>query len=227
MYSYSIKEMYINYISLFHRSTAASYDTTEYQYMQISKVPTLHFQASLPRLPIPKLEDSCKRYLNAQKPLLNDKELQHTSSCVSKFLANEGQTLQKLLLQNNAENSNTSYISEPWFDMYLQDRKPLPINYNPFLVFVPESDPKYDVQLVKATNLIVSSLRFLKSLKNNVLEPEIFHMKPEKSDTQLFRNVTRLIPSRFSWYGAYLFKVWNKLNALCKILQDELIGKFV
>ncbi|XP_011865217.1 PREDICTED: carnitine O-palmitoyltransferase 2, mitochondrial [Vollenhovia emeryi] len=189
------------------RSTAA-YDTSEYQFLQVSKVPTLHFQRSLPRLPIPKLEDSCRRYLNAQKPLLNDKELQNTSSCVSKFLAGEGQSLQKLLLQTNAENPHTSYISEPWFDMYLQDRKPLPVNYNPFLVFVPESDPKYDAQLVKATNLIVSSLRFLKSLKNNVLEPEVFHMKPEKSDTQLFRNVTSLIPSRFSWYGAYLFKAF-------------------
>ncbi|XP_011638151.1 carnitine O-palmitoyltransferase 2, mitochondrial [Pogonomyrmex barbatus] len=186
----------------------ALYDTIEYQYMQISKIPTLHFQPSLPRLPIPKLEDTCKRYLNAQKPLLNNEELQNTSSCISKFLANEGQGLQKLLLQNNAENPHTSYISEPWFEMYLQDRKPLPINYNPFLVFIPESDPKYDVQLVKATNLVISSLRFFKSLKNNVLEPEIFHMKPEKSDTQLFRNVTRLIPSRFSWYGAYLFKAF-------------------
>ncbi|XP_071561686.1 carnitine O-palmitoyltransferase 2, mitochondrial [Temnothorax nylanderi] len=190
------------------RSTAGLYDSTEYQYIQISKVPTLHFQASLPRLPIPKLEDSCRRYLNAQKPLLNNEELQNTSSCVSKFLTSEGQSLQKLLLQKNAENSHTSYISEPWFDMYLQDRKPLPINYNPFLVFVPESDPKYDAQLVKATNLVVSSMRFLKSLKNNVLEPEVFHMKPEKSDTELFRNVTRLIPSRFSWYGAYLFKAF-------------------
>ncbi|KYN06143.1 Carnitine O-palmitoyltransferase 2, mitochondrial, partial [Cyphomyrmex costatus] len=190
------------------RSTAVLNDTTEYQFMQMSKVPTLHFQASLPRLPIPKLEDSCRRYLNAQKPLLSQKELQNTSSYVSKFLTSEGQSLQKLLLEHNAENPHTSYISEPWFDMYLRDRKPLPINYNPFLVYVPESDPKYDTQLVKATNLIVSSLRFLKSLKNNILEPEVFHMKPEKSDTQLFRNVTRLIPSRFSWYGAYLFKAF-------------------
>ncbi|KAG5336020.1 CPT2 palmitoyltransferase, partial [Acromyrmex heyeri] len=178
------------------------------QVFNMSKVPTLHFQASLPRLPIPKLEDSCRRYLNAQKPLLNQKEFQNTSSCVSKFLTSEGQSLQKLLLQQNAENTHTSYISEPWFDMYLQDRKPLPINYNPFLVYVPESDPKYDAQLVKATNIVVSSLRFLKSFKNNILEPEVFHMKPEKSDTPLFRNVIRLIPSRFSWYGAYLFKAF-------------------
>lgn len=190
------------------RSTVSLYDTSEYQYLQISKVPTLHFQASLPRLPIPKLEDTCRRYLNAQKPLLNDKELQYTSSCISKFLANEGQSLQKQLIHNNDENSHTSYISELWFDMYLRDRKPLPINYNPYLIFTSESDPRYDAQLIKATNLVVSSLRFFKSLKNNILEPEVFHIKPEKSDTKLFRNITRLIPSRFSWYGAYLFKAF-------------------
>lgn len=173
----------------------------------MSKIPTLHFQPSLPRLPIPKLEDTCRRYLNAQKPLLDDKEMQETSSYVSKFLANEGQSLQKQLIQSDAENSHTSYISEPWFDMYLRDRKPLPINYNPFLVFTPESDPKYDTQLVKATNLVISSMRFLKSLKDNILEPEVFHLNPKKSDTNLFRNFTRLIPPSFSYYGAYLFKV--------------------
>lgn len=189
------------------RSTV-SYDSSEYQYLQISKVPTLHFQASLPRLPIPKLEDTCRRYLNAQKPLLNNKELQYTASCISKFLANEGQSLQKQLIHNNDENPHTSYISELWFDMYLRDRKALPINYNPYIIFTSESDPRYDAQLVKATNLVVSSLRFFKSLRNGVLEPEVFHMKPEKSDTELFRNITRLIPSRFSWYGAYLFKAF-------------------
>jgi len=57
----------------------------------------------------------------------------------------------------------TSYISAPWFDMYLRDRQPLPINYNPALVFV--EDPVIDRipinrrQLVKTTNLLVSALR--------------------------------------------------------------------
>lgn len=39
-----------------------------YQYIQESLLPTDHFQLSLPRLPIPKLEDTCVRYLRAQKP---------------------------------------------------------------------------------------------------------------------------------------------------------------
>ena len=34
---------------------------------------------------------------------------------------------------------------------------------------------------------------------------KVFHLNPKKSDTKLFQNVTRLLPSSLSWYGAYLF----------------------
>uniref|UniRef100_A0A670IA92 Choline/carnitine acyltransferase domain-containing protein n=1 Tax=Podarcis muralis TaxID=64176 RepID=A0A670IA92_PODMU len=37
-------------------------------------IPTKHFQPSLPRLRIPKLEDTINRYLAAQKPLLNEEQ---------------------------------------------------------------------------------------------------------------------------------------------------------
>ncbi|CAI5777770.1 carnitine O-palmitoyltransferase 2, mitochondrial-like [Podarcis lilfordi] len=39
-----------------------------------STIPIKHFQPSLPRLRIPKLEDTINRYLAAQKPLLNEEE---------------------------------------------------------------------------------------------------------------------------------------------------------
>lgn len=167
----------------------------------------MHFQPSLPHLPIPKLEETCKRYLNAQKPLLTDEQFEKTSSCVNEFLNKDGIDLNKKLVEKDSKNLRTSYISEPWFDTYLRDRKPLPINYNPFLVFVPEDKSEYNMQLVKATNLIISSLRFMKSLKENILPPEVFHLNPKKSDTNMFHTITRLLPSRFSWYGAYLFNV--------------------
>jgi carnitine O-palmitoyltransferase 2 len=59
----------------------------------------------------------------------------------------------------------TSYISAPWFEMYLRDRNPLPINTNPALVFVEDDTvmiklPKSRWQLARTTNLLVSSLRF-------------------------------------------------------------------
>lgn len=167
----------------------------------------MHFQPSLPRLPIPKLEDTCRRYLNAQKPLLKDDQMQKTQKIVENFLKGDGLILNGELLSSDAANKHTSYISEPWFDMYLRDRRPLPINYNPFLVFSPETNEAYNGQLIKATNLVVSSMRFLKSLRENLLEPEVFHLNPKKSDTNFFRTFTRLLPSSISWYGAYLMNV--------------------
>ena len=55
------------------------------RYIQESKVPTLHFQPSLLRLPIPKLEATCSRYLAAQKPMLDDAEYSTTEALVREF----------------------------------------------------------------------------------------------------------------------------------------------
>ena len=53
-------------------------------------VHTFHFQDSLPRLPIPKLEDTCRRYLDAQKPLLTPEQYEDTKQLVDKFQKHEG-----------------------------------------------------------------------------------------------------------------------------------------
>ena len=47
----------------------------EYQFLHKSPVHTLKFQKSLPRLPIPKLEDTCKRYLESQKAITDDPDV--------------------------------------------------------------------------------------------------------------------------------------------------------
>lgn len=43
--------------------------------------------------------------------------------------------LQIELILQDKKNKHTSYISQPWFDMYLADRKSLVLNYNPFIAF--------------------------------------------------------------------------------------------
>lgn len=47
----------------------------------------------------------------------------------------------------------------------------------------------------------------MKSLRGGVLEPEVFHLNPKKSDTHFFRTVTGMLPPSLSWYGAYMFNV--------------------
>ncbi|GBP87311.1 Carnitine O-palmitoyltransferase 2, mitochondrial [Eumeta japonica] len=168
----------------------------------------MHFQKSLPRLPIPDLSKSGERYLNALRPLLTNDAFEVAQARTQNFIDKEGKILQEKLLNKDKVNKHTSYISDYWFDLYLRDRLPLPINYNPLLVFQNDSKQEYNNQLVRSTNLLISASRFMLSLKEQVLEPEVYHLNPKKSNTQLFRTVTGLLPEALSWYGAYLFKAF-------------------
>lgn len=181
----------------------------DYQYLQNSKIPTMHFQDSLPRLPIPKLELTCERYLAAQMPLLIDEAFRKTKDNVDQFCKATGRSLQEQLIAKDKKNKHTSYISEPWFDMYLKDRKSLPINYNPMMVFINDPRKEYNKQLIRATNLLISSLRFYRSLNEGILEPEVYHMNPKKTDNERFRNVCSKVPRPLAWYASYaLFKAF-------------------
>ena len=60
-------------------------------FLQHSSIPTMHFQASLPRLPVPKLEDTCKRYLTSQQVILSREELKKTEEAVKDFCKEGGQ----------------------------------------------------------------------------------------------------------------------------------------
>jgi len=118
----------------------------------------MHFQKSLPRLPVPELKFTCQRYLKAQQPLLSKDDYLKTIEYVKIFEQNDGNLLQDILKKNNDLNKNTSYITQDWFDMYLTERIPLPINYNPLLVYK-QFKNDYSNQLLRSTNLLISSLR--------------------------------------------------------------------
>ncbi|XP_017471616.1 PREDICTED: carnitine O-palmitoyltransferase 2, mitochondrial isoform X2 [Rhagoletis zephyria] len=179
-----------------------------YQFMQQSKLPTLYFQSSLPRLPIPDIKLTIERFLSAVKPLLDQEEYNKTVRILSDFRNCDGAELQALLQKSDTSNKHTSYISEPWFDMYLSDRSPLPLNYNPLLIMKHDKRNEYQNQLVRATNLVISSMRFWRSLQADLLEPEIYHLNAKKSDTQGFRNLVRLVPRNVATYAAYAFKAF-------------------
>ncbi|XP_053070030.1 carnitine O-palmitoyltransferase 2, mitochondrial isoform X1 [Acinonyx jubatus] len=122
--------------------------------------------------------------------------------------------------------------SGPWFDMYLSARDSIVLNFNPFMAFIPDPKSEYNDQLTRATNMTVSAIRFLKTLRAGLLEPEVFHLNPAKSDTDTFKRLIRFVPSSLSWYGAYLvnaypldmsqyFRLFNSTR-LPKPIRDEL-----
>lgn len=190
--------------------TSDTYKSDDYQYLQKGQIPMLYFQRSLPRLKIPELKQSCDRLLAAVKPIITDPtEYDNFAKSVELFqTTGSGPKLQALLQAYDAANNHTSYISQPWFDMYLSDRKPLPLNYNPSLIMKLDVKPEYNEQLTRTTNLIVSSLRFMRSLREESLEPEVFHLNAQKSDTPRYRWVMNKSPIMFATFVSYAFKAF-------------------
>ncbi|TRY94180.1 hypothetical protein DNTS_030540 [Danionella cerebrum] len=202
-------------------------------YLHKSVVPTMHYQKSLPRLPVPKLEDSIRRYLAAQRPLLNDEHYRNTEKIANGFKNGIGKELHEELVALDKKNKHTSYISAPWFDMYLSARESIVLNFNPFMSFNPDPRPEYNDQLVRATNMVCSAVRFMKTLRSGLLEPEVFHLNPAKSDTDYFKKLIRWVPPSISWFGAYMvnaypldmsqyFRLFNSTR-IPKHKRDELL----
>lgn len=71
---------------------------------------TFAHQDKLPKLPIPDLTDSCKKYLQALKPLQSAREHSDTKHAVQEFLKRDGPELQEKLKKYAEE--RTSYIEQ-------------------------------------------------------------------------------------------------------------------
>ncbi|VDN05594.1 unnamed protein product [Thelazia callipaeda] len=177
----------------------------DYQYIHRSDLPTYHFQKSLRRLPIPKLPLTCHRLLRAAEAVLQAEELHSLKKLAANFLACEGPALQRELILHDRRNQHRSYISEPWFDTYLCNRLPCPVNSNPFITYPPDPDPAYNAQLIRATNLIASFGRFKRALDAECLKPEIFYMNPKTEASASFKWVCKHLPQNLRWYGAAVF----------------------
>ncbi|KAJ1363183.1 hypothetical protein KIN20_022990 [Parelaphostrongylus tenuis] len=208
MYRLEVTWLRISHSSVNYRRCLNTLVGDDYQFLHRSSIPSYHFQKSLRRLPVPKLPDTCNRFLNSAKVVLNDSDYHRTEEAVRKFEANEGPELQSALQEYDRNHKDTSYICEPWFDIYLRSRLPCPVNFNPFMMYAPDPAAKYNHQLSRSTNFAISFARFRRALDKNILAPEVFHLNPKKSDTKLFRNVCRSLPSSLSWFGAVMFKAF-------------------
>uniref|UniRef100_A0A6G1S4I7 Carnitine O-palmitoyltransferase 2, mitochondrial n=1 Tax=Aceria tosichella TaxID=561515 RepID=A0A6G1S4I7_9ACAR len=179
-----------------------------YQYLQKSKIPTNKFQRSLPRLKIPKLDRTCQRYIAALEPIFaHDSRYQRAIEVANQFQTGPGPDLHKALVSYDKTVKHTSYINDFWFNMYLSSRVPLPLNFNPFMVWrdAPTSDLNH--QLVRSTNFLVSACRFKRSLEENVLEPEVFHLNPKKVP-ESYGKVMTLVPESIATYVSFMFKAF-------------------
>ena len=137
---------------------------------------TFDGQGSLPKLPIPPLEDTCKRYLLALTPLLTKQELVTTTAAVERFLATDGPALQQSLCEYAADKS--SYIEDFWFDAYLSGSSSVVLNINPYFVLEDDPTPSNNDQVHRAASLTMSALQFIGNLRTGTLAADNWRGTP-------------------------------------------------
>ncbi|KAK3683844.1 Choline/Carnitine o-acyltransferase-domain-containing protein [Podospora appendiculata] len=131
---------------------------------------TFAHQDKLPKLPIPDLDSTCQRYLNALKPLQSPREHGETRNAVQEFLRGEGPELNEKL-KKYAE-GRTSYIEQFWYDSYLNFDNPVVLNLNPFFLLEDDPTPARNNQVTRAASLVVSALEFVRAVRKEELPPD-------------------------------------------------------
>ena len=103
-------------------------------------------------------------------------------------------------MERDQANLGTSYINSWWFDLYVQDRRPLPLNFTPQLTFRDDPVAAKNEQARKAADMIVSAVRFKRTLDADLLRPDVFFINNETKegwmkDAGMFTTLMKLIPS--------------------------------
>ncbi|KAL8720758.1 MAG: hypothetical protein Q9225_002424 [Loekoesia sp. 1 TL-2023] len=161
-----------------------------------SKGPMLRFEDSLPRLPVPTLEETAKRYLKSVHPLLNQSEFENTKKAVEDFLRPGaiGQELQRRLQARRDDPKHKNWIYEWWNDAaYLSYRDPI-VPYVSYF-YSHRDDRRRRDPAKRAAALTSAVLEFKNDVDNGTLEPEYMKRLPISMESYQWMFNTCRIPS--------------------------------
>ncbi|XP_064616080.1 carnitine O-acetyltransferase-like [Liolophura sinensis] len=134
-------------------------------------------QDSLPRLPVPPLDQTLNKYLRVVQPLLTPEEFKETKQIVEKFAKSPGPELQEKLLHR--ANVTENWLADWWLDTaYLSPRGPIMIHINPGLTMPPQDYTDEKGQLKFAAKLIAGALDFKIMIDEQTLPVEQLGGKP-------------------------------------------------
>jgi carnitine O-acetyltransferase len=139
----------------------------------------LRFEDSLPRLPVPTLEETSKRYLKSVHPLLSKTEFEATTKAVNDFVApgGPGEELQKRLIARREDPSVRNWIADWWNEAaYMGYRDPV-VPYVSYF-YSHRDDRKRRNPAKRAAAMSTAVLEFKKMVDNGNLEPEYMKKLP-------------------------------------------------
>ncbi|KAK4450022.1 acyltransferase ChoActase/COT/CPT [Podospora aff. communis PSN243] len=144
-----------------------------------TKGPMLRFQESLPRLPVPTLEETASRYLKSLKPLLSQTELAASTKAVEEFIApnGPGRKLQEKLVARREDPKIKNWMYEWWNDAaYLSYRDPV-VPYVSYF-YSHRDDRRRRDPAKRAAAITTAALEFKKQVDLGTLEPEYMKKLP-------------------------------------------------
>jgi hypothetical protein len=128
-------------------------------------------QAMLPTLPLPSIETTVRKYLQAAAAVCSEEDMREREQLAQQFLsdAKQGRLLQRYLRMKHLLSPN--YVSDWWEKyVYLRCRSPLMINSNFYCIDSARAWPTTD-QCARAAVLVSNMLDFKDQVESESLEP--------------------------------------------------------
>ena len=192
-----------------------------------SKGPMLRFEESLPKLPVPTLEETMARYLKSVHPLLSKSEFESTTKAVQEFVkpGEIGSKLQEKLIARREDSKHKNWIYEWWNDAaYLTYRDPV-VPYVSYF-YSHRDDRRRRDPTKRAAAISTAVLEFKKQVDQGTLEPEYMKKLPISMESYQWMFNTCRIPARPADYPAKYSPTDNKhilvirKNQFFKVLHE-------
>ncbi|EFX04354.1 carnitine acetyl transferase [Grosmannia clavigera kw1407] len=162
-----------------------------------SKGPMLRFQESLPRLPVPTLEETAARYVKSLRALYPTEDVAKSEAAVAEFIrpGGVGQRLQAKLVAQRDDASVKNWLSEWWNDAaYLAYRDPV-VPYVSYF-YSHRDDRRRRDPAKRAAAVTTAALAFKKLVDSGTLEPEYMKGLPVCMDSYKWMFNCDRIPAR-------------------------------
>jgi carnitine O-acetyltransferase len=146
----------------------------------------------LPRVPLPKLDETCERFLSWCAPLLTADQLDQTRAEVRSFLDPDSpaHVLQTALEKYNAREDVHSWLDEFWPYRYLGRRDRIALNANFFFLF----DRPGGDQLTRAAGLVMAALHYKLLLDDERVPPVLQRGRPLSMEQNKYLFSTTRLP---------------------------------
>ncbi|XP_029379798.1 carnitine O-palmitoyltransferase 1, muscle isoform isoform X2 [Echeneis naucrates] len=127
------------------------------------------FQASLPRLPVPRVDDTIRRYLESVHPLLDSDQYDQMEVLANDFKNSKAAQLQRFLILKSYWATN--YVSDWWEEyIYLRGRSPIMVNSNFYIMDLLYVTPTHR-QAARAGNVVHAMLQYRRKLERGEHAP--------------------------------------------------------